>query len=120
MLGAAGGVVSHNIKRSGKNLVATKAAGRALKFFEARDATAEAEYVAEAIRALLQEDSAQHVAVFYRTNAQSRPFEEVFPRLGLRYRLIGGFRFYQPARVKDCLALVPLAMQPDRDIAHLR
>src|SRR2546425_4975560 len=46
-------------------------------------------------RSLLQEDSAHHAAVFYRTNAQSRPFEEVFRRLGLRYRLIGGFSFYQ-------------------------
>ena len=120
ILDAAGGVVSHNIKRIGKNLVATKAAGTALKFFEARDATAEAEYVAEAIRALLQEDSAHHAAVFYRTNAQSRPFEEVFRRLGLRYRLIGGFSFYQRAEVKDALAYVRLAMRPDDDIALLR
>src|SRR5260370_22675446 len=104
MLGAAGGVVSHNIKRSGKNLVATKAAGRALKFFEARDATAEAEYVAEAIRALLPEDSAQHAAVFYRTNAQSRPFQEVFRRVGLRDRLIGWLSCSQLAAAEDRLA----------------
>ena len=121
ILDAASGVVSRNFKRLGKkNLVTTKGAGTLLKFFEARDATAEAEYVAEAVRAVLQEDSAQHVAIFYRTNAQSRAFEEVFRRLGLRYRLIGGFSFYQRSEVKDALAYVRVAMSPDDNVALLR
>ncbi|HYL11076.1 MAG TPA: UvrD-helicase domain-containing protein [Candidatus Acidoferrales bacterium] len=120
ILDAASGVVAHNLKRIGKNLVATKNGGSPVKFFEARDATAEAEYAGEAIRTLSREDPSQHVAVFYRTNAQSRAFEEVFRRMGLRYRLIGGFSFYQRAEVKDALAYVRLAMNPNDDVALLR
>jgi len=120
ILDAASGVVRHNKKRLEKNLVATKVGGTPAKFFEARDAWAEAEYVVEVIRTLLQNDPSQHVGVFYRTIAQSRAFEEVCRRLGLRYRLIGGFSFYQRAEVKDALAYVRLAMRPDDDIALLR
>ena len=61
-----------------------------------------------------------HLAVLYRTNAQSRSFEEAFRNRGIRYRLLGGFSFYQRAEVKDALAYVRLAMFPDDDIALLR
>ncbi len=120
ILDAAGGVVKKNQKRLGKNLEATRGAGQLLAFFEARDAKAEAEFIAERIAALLAEDSHTHAAVLYRTNAQSRAFEEALLWRAIRYRMLGGFSFYQRAEVKDVLAYARLAMRPDDDVALLR
>jgi len=120
ILDAAGAVVANNPDRLGKSLRAEKSAGVSLKFFEGRDPQAEAEYVAGELERILKEDSDQTCAVEYRTNSQSRAFEEVFRRQGLRYRLVGGFSFYHRAEVKDALAYVRLAMHPEDDISLLR
>ncbi len=120
ILDAAGAVVSRNARRIGKQLQATRGPGDNLVFYEARDARAEAEYVAQRVAQLSSADSDSHIAVLYRTNAQSRSFEEAFRTRGMRYRLLGGFSFYQRAEVKDALAYVRLAMFPDDDIAFLR
>ena len=120
ILDAAAGVVANNQRRLGKNLKSTRFAGTNLGFFEARDSKAEAEYVADRIRALHGDDPAVHVAVLYRTNSQSRAFEEAFRARGMRYRMLGGFSFYQRAEVKDALAYARLAIFPDDDIALLR
>jgi DNA helicase-2/ATP-dependent DNA helicase PcrA len=120
ILDAAGAVVANNTNRLGKSLSAEKASGTKLKYFEARDAQAEAEFVASELERLLGEDSSQTCAVEYRTNSQSRAFEEVFRRRGLRYRLVGGFSFYNRAEVKDVLAYVRVAMHPEDDISLLR
>src|SRR5579872_6876504 len=120
ILDAAAGVVSNNRRRLGKTLKATRSAGNNLAFFEARDSKAEAEYVADRIRVLHGDDPAVHVAVLYRTNSQSRAFEEAFRARGMRYRMLGGFSFYQRAEVKDALAYARLAIFPDDDIALLR
>jgi DNA helicase II / ATP-dependent DNA helicase PcrA len=120
ILDAAGAVVANNPERFGKSLKAEKSAGVNLKFFEARDPQSEAEYVAGELERILNEDSDQTCAVEYRTNAQSRAFEEVFRRRGLRYKLVGGFSFYHRAEVKDALAYVRLAMHPEDDISLLR
>jgi DNA helicase-2/ATP-dependent DNA helicase PcrA len=120
ILDAAAGVVSNNRRRLGKNLKATRASGKNLAFFEGRDSKAEADYVGDAIRNLHEEDQAVHIAILYRTNAQSRSFEEVLRARGLRYRMLGGFSFYQRAEVKDALAYARLAIFPDDDIALLR
>src|SRR5712692_9423929 len=120
ILDAAGGVVANNPERLGKSLSAEKGAGTNLKYFEARDAQAEAEYVAGELDRILNDDSDQTCAVEYRTNFQSRAFEEVFRRRGVRYKLVGGFSFYNRAEVKDTLAYVRLALHPDDDIAFLR
>jgi DNA helicase-2/ATP-dependent DNA helicase PcrA len=120
ILDAAAGVVSNNRRRLGKNLRATRSTGNNLAFLEARDSKAEAEYVADRIRALHEEDPAVHVAVLYRTNAQSRSFEEAMRGRGMRYRMLGGFSFYQRAEIKDALAYARLAIFPDDDIALLR
>jgi DNA helicase-2/ATP-dependent DNA helicase PcrA len=120
ILDAAGGVVANNRRRLGKNLKATRSSGSNLAFFEGRDSKAEAEYIADAIRILHGEDPAVHVAVLYRTNAQSRSFEEAMRARGMRYRMLGGFSFYQRAEVKDALAYARLAIFPDDDIALLR
>jgi DNA helicase II / ATP-dependent DNA helicase PcrA len=120
ILDAAGAVVKNNSERLGKTLHAEKAGGANLRYFEARDAQAEAEFVAEELRRILDDDGAQTCAVEYRTNFQSRAFEEAFRRRGIRYRLVGGFSFYKRAEVQDALAYVRLAMHPDDDIAFLR
>ncbi len=120
ILDAAGAVVANNPERLGKSLSAEKGPGGNLKYFEGRDAQAEAEFVAGELERILNDDSDQTCAVEYRTNSQSRAFEEVFRRRGLRYKLVGGFSFYNRAEVKDALAYVRLAMHPEDDISLLR
>ena len=120
ILDAAGAVVANNPERLGKSLSAEKGGGTNLKYFEARDAQAEAEFVAGELERIQNDDSDQTCAVEYRTNFQSRAFEEVFRRRGLRYKLVGGFSFYNRAEVKDVLAYVRLAMHPEDDISLLR
>ena len=120
ILDAAGAVVANNPERLGKMLSAENGAGGNLSYFEARDAQGEAEYVAGALEKIQDDDSDQTCAVEYRTNFQSRAFEEAFRRRGVRYRLVGGFSFYERAEVKDALAYVRLAMHPEDDIALLR
>jgi DNA helicase II / ATP-dependent DNA helicase PcrA len=120
ILDAAGAVVANNPERLGKSLGAHNGSGSNLKYFEGRDAHAEAEFVASELERILNEDSSQTCAVEYRTNFQSRAFEEVFRRRGLRYKLVGGFSFYNRAEVKDALAYVRLAMHPEDDISLLR
>jgi len=120
ILDAAAAVVSNNPNRLGKSLRAENAKGRNLRYFEARDAQAEAEYIAGEIDRILNDDADQTCAVEYRTNFQSRSFEEVFRRRGLRYKLVGGFSFYNRAEVKDALAYVRLALHPEDDISLLR
>ena len=120
ILDAAGAVVANNPDRLGKSLSAEKGEGANLKYFEARDAQAEAEFVAGELGRILNDDSQQTCAVEYRTVAQSRAFEEALRRRGIRYRLVGGFSFYKRAEVRDALAYVRLAMHPEDDISLLR
>ena len=120
ILHAACGVVARNVLRLGKTLSGTRGAGSNLKFFEARDGAAEADYVATEILKLQSSDPSLHLAVLYRTNFQSRAFEEVFRKHGIRYRVIGATSFYQRAEIKDALAYVRLAINPDDDVALLR
>jgi len=120
ILDAAGAVVANNPDRLGKSLSAENGGGANLKYFEGRDANAEAEFVAGELIRILDDDSSLTCAVEYRTNFQSRAFEEVFRRRGIRYKLVGGFSFYNRAEVKDALAYVRLAMHPEDDVSLLR
>ena len=120
ILDAAAAVVRNNSGRLGKTLQATLGSGDALRFFEAQDSYAEAEFVSSEISALIRNDPDARVAVLYRTGAQSRSFEEVLRRLGIRYRVVGGFSFYERAEVRNALAYVRLLLHPDDDVALLR
>jgi DNA helicase II / ATP-dependent DNA helicase PcrA len=120
ILNAAGAVVANNPERLGKTLRAENGEGSSLRYFEARDAQGEAEFVAGELERIIGDDPSQTCAVEYRTNFQSRSFEEAFRRRGLRYKLVGGFSFYNRAEVKDTLAYVRLAMHPDDDVSLLR
>jgi len=120
ILDAAAGVVARNQKRLGKNLTATRGVGTSLAFYEARDAAAEAEYIASEIFQRERNDPGTHIAVLYRMNSQSRSLEEVLRKSGIRYRMLGGFSFYQRAEIKDALAYARLALNPEDDVAVLR
>ncbi len=120
ILDAAAAVVKNNSDRLGKNLQATLGKGDALRYFEAPDSSAEAEYIAGELAMEIRENSDARVAVLYRTGAQSRSFEEVLRRLGIRYRVVGGFSFYERAEVRNALAYVRLVFHPEDDVALLR
>src|SRR5260370_35392976 len=120
ILDAAGAVVANNPERLGKSLSAQKGPGGNLRYFEGRDAQAEAEFIAGELERILNDDSDLTCAVEYRTNFHSRAFEEVFRRRGLRYKLVGGFTSYNRAEEKDALADVPLATPPEADTSPPR
>ncbi len=120
ILDAAAAVVACNIRRLGKSLTGSRGPGTNLQYFEARDARGEADFVALRLLQLQRSDIKASLAVLYRTNFQSRAFEESLRRVGLRYRVLGGFSFYQRAEIKDALAYVRLAVNPDDDVALLR
>ena len=120
ILDAAAAVVKNNSGRLGKTLQATLGAGTPLRFFEAPDASAEAEFICGEISTIVRNDSNARVAVLYRTGAQSRSFEEVLRRLGIRYRVVGGFSFYERAEVRNALAYVRLLFHPEDNVALLR
>ena len=120
ILDAAAAVVRNNSDRLGKTLQATLGSGDGLRFFEAQDSYAEAEFVVGEISSAIRNDPDARVAVLYRTGAQSRSFEEVLRRLGIRYRVVGGFSFYERAEVRNALAYVRLLLHPEDDVALLR
>jgi DNA helicase-2/ATP-dependent DNA helicase PcrA len=120
ILDAAAAVVRNNTDRLGKTLQATLGAGEPLRYFEAQDSSAEADFICGELSTLVRNDPDARVAVLYRTGAQSRSFEEVLRRLGIRYRVVGGFSFYERAEVRNALAYVRLLFHPEDDVALLR
>ncbi len=120
ILDAAAAVVKNNSDRLGKSLQATLGSGDKLRYFEATDAVAEAEFICGEISSTLRSDPKARVAVLYRTGAQSRSFEEVLRRLAIRHRVVGGFSFYERAEVRNALAYVRLLFHPEDDVALLR
>jgi DNA helicase-2/ATP-dependent DNA helicase PcrA len=123
ILDAATAVVSRNDGRLGKTLLATKTTGELLRFFEARDAMDEAQFVGGEIARLLREagpGAGVHAAILYRTAAQSRVIEEALRHYSIRYRVVGGLSFYHRAEVKDALSYLRVVLHPEDDIALLR
>jgi DNA helicase-2/ATP-dependent DNA helicase PcrA len=120
ILDAAAAVVKNNSNRLGKTLQGTLGSGDLLRFFEAPDSTSEADYICGELSSIVRRDSDARLAVLYRTSAQSRSFEEVLRRLGIRYRVVGGFSFYERAEVRNALAYVRLLFHPEDDVALLR
>ena len=121
ILSAANAVIARNKRPQAKRLWTDAGAGDQLVGYVADDEHAEAQYVADEIDRLHDEQLAKpgDVAVFYRTNAQSRVFEEVFIRVGLPYKVVGGVRFYERREVKDALAYLRTLINP-RDTVSLR
>ncbi|CAN5241339.1 DNA helicase PcrA [soil metagenome] len=121
ILSAANAVISRNEGRKAKNLWSQEGDGEKIVGYVADDEHQEARYVVEEVDRLTDDADAKpsDVAIFYRTNAQSRVFEEMFIRLGLPYRVVGGVRFYERKEIKDALAYVRSLVNP-ADAVSLR
>ncbi len=113
ILQAANAVIAHNRERKPKNLWSELGEGEPVRALEVEDEHAEARFVAAEIAALVEEGfSGSEVAVFYRTNAQSRVLEDVLVRQGIAYQVIGGPRFYERAEVKDVIGYLQAIDNP--------
>ncbi len=121
ILSAANAVIERNTNRRAKNLWTAGADGTRIVSYVADDEHGEAQFVADEVDRLCDAGDARpgDVAVFYRTNAQSRVFEEVFIRVGLPYKVVGGVRFYERKEVKDVLAYLRVLSNPE-DTVPLR
>ncbi len=121
ILDAANAVIANNAGRQPKRLWTDAGPGEAITVFEAEDEHEEAAYIAEEI-ARLQDAGVglDDVAVFYRTNAQSRVIEELFVRFGVTYQVVGGLKYYDRKEVKDALAYLRAVVNPDDQVAIKR
>jgi DNA helicase-2/ATP-dependent DNA helicase PcrA len=121
ILTAANRVIDRNTERKPKRLWSDQGAGEQIVGYVADTEHAEADWVAREIDRLCDDHDVRpaDVAVFYRTNAQSRVFEEVFIRFGLPYKVVGGVRFYERKEVRDALAYLRAIANPD-DLVSLR
>ena len=114
-------MIGHNRGRKPKNLWSDAGAGAQIVGYVADDERDEARFVSGEIDTLTDAGSRPgDVAVFYRTNAQSRVFEEVFIRLGMPYRVVGGVRFYERREVRDALAYLRMLVNPDDEVSLRR
>ncbi len=117
ILDVAGAVVKNNLERKGKKLWTSNPRGGHVGYYQALDAEAEARWVAQKIVEHRREEFDIRAAVLYRTNSQSRVFEEAMRRTGLQYNIIGGFSFYERMEVRDIIAYLKLALNPNDSIA---
>ncbi|WP_442939320.1 DNA helicase PcrA [Nonomuraea sp. SYSU D8015] len=121
ILAAANAVISRNESRKPKNLWSDQGDGPKIVGYVADNEHDEAMFVAQEVDRLSDEEDVKpgEVAVFYRTNAASRVFEEIFIRTGLPYKVVGGVRFYERKEVKDLLAYLRVLANP-ADVVSLR
>ncbi|MEZ5425909.1 MAG: 3'-5' exonuclease [Pyrinomonadaceae bacterium] len=120
ILDAADAIISNNLGRKEKKLWTDKEDGDRIFYFQAFDADNEAKFVASKIYDHRRLNSRDKIAVLYRTNAQSRVFEDALRRMRIEYNIVGGFSFYERAEIKDVIAYLKLALNPFDDIALLR
>lgn len=120
ILDVAHGVIKHNVERKEKALWTQNPAGEKIRYFQALDAESEARFVSGKILEHLSADPDVRAAVLYRTNSQSRVFEEAMRRTSLAYNIVGGFSFYERMEVRDIIAYLKLAMNPHDSIALQR
>jgi len=122
ILEVANALIEHNVQRKPKNLWTESEHGSPVVRYKAEDEHDEAWFVAQEIERLVADEaeaSYGEVAVFYRTNAQSRVMEDVFMRSGIPYRVVGGVRFYERKEIKDALAYLRALVNP-QDAVSLR
>jgi ATP-dependent DNA helicase UvrD/PcrA len=124
ILEGASAVVRNNVKRKGKNLWTDRQGGSKIGYYEAPDGENEALFAADYISRYLgkcaDEGETGRAAVLYRTNSQSRLFEEALRRYGLQYHVVGGFSFYERAEIKDMISYLKLILNVDDSIALQR
>jgi len=112
ILDAATGVVSNNIARKGKTLFTQGGAGDPVRIVTTTNEREEAQFVVEKIVAMRGPVPLTEFAVLFRTNAQSRPFEEELLRANIPYTVVGGVKFYERAEIKDVMSFLRLAIRP--------
>jgi DNA helicase-2/ATP-dependent DNA helicase PcrA len=124
ILGAASAVVANNVRRKGKNLWTSRQGGAKLGYYEAPDGENEALFAADTInryvRQAAENGDTARAAVLYRTNSQSRLFEEAMRRYQLKYHVVGGFSFYERAEIKDLISYLKVVLNPDDSVSLLR
>ena len=124
ILQAASAVVSNNLRRKGKNLWTSRQGGTKIGYYEAPDGENEALFAADAIARYVREATERgddaRAAVLYRTNSQSRLFEEGMRRYQLKYHVVGGFSFYERAEIKDLISYLKVIHNPDDSVSLLR
>ncbi len=121
ILDGANGVVAKNVDRRRKNLFTEREGGDLIQVYHARNDRGEADYVVRQVLAAVREGNRRggEFAIFYRTNHQSRLFEEELLKYDMPYVVVGGVRFYDRAEIKDALAYLRLLINP-ADVAALR
>ncbi len=124
ILQAASAVVANNVRRKGKNLWTARQGGTKIGYYEAPDGENEAlfaaDWIARYVREATERGDSPRAAVLYRTNSQSRLFEEGMRRYGLKYHVVGGFSFYERAEIKDMISYLKVIQNPDDTISLLR
>lgn len=121
ILAAANAVIANNLTRKPKKLFTSKPAGDKISVYSATDERDEGRWIASEIEHQHGEGmSYNQIAVFYRTNAQSRMLEDMLMRAGVPYRLIGGTRFFDRAEIRDVMAYLNLVANPANDVAAHR
>ncbi len=124
ILQAASAVVANNVRRKGKNLWTSRQGGTKIGYYEAPDGENEAlfaaDWIARYVREANERGETPRAAVLYRTNSQSRLFEEAMRRYGLKYHVVGGFSFYERAEIKDMISYLKVIQNPDDTISLLR
>ncbi|HVF47044.1 MAG TPA: UvrD-helicase domain-containing protein [Pyrinomonadaceae bacterium] len=120
ILDTAHAIIENNVNQKKKRLWTANPGGERIFYYQAYDGDGEARFVASKIEEHQRRSLTDRIAVLYRTNAQSRLFEESLRRLRIDYNIVGGFSFYERAEVKDVIAYLKLAMNPFDDIALMR
>ena len=124
ILQGASAVVANNVRRKGKNLWTARQGGTKIGYYEAPDGENEALFAADHVAKYLREAAGRgetpRAAVLYRTNSQSRLFEEAMRRYGLKYKVVGGFSFYERSEIKDMISYLKVIHNPDDSISLLR
>ena len=122
ILDAANAVIDNNSGRKPKNLWTANGNGSEIIYYQANDERDEARYVIENMQKLQLNESAKlgDMAVLYRTNAQSRVFEEMLIKSGIAYTMVGGTKFYERKEIKDALAYLRLIFNPSDSLSLLR
>jgi len=122
ILSAANAVIEQNQDRKAKNLWSESGAGASLVGYVAESEHDEAEFIAGEIKKLSNDGISKYgdTAIFYRTNAQSRVFEEVFMRSGLPYKVVGGVRFYERREIKDFIAYLKVLANLEDEVSLRR
>jgi len=120
ILDASGALVANNAARKGKTLWTERVGGEPVMLYQALDGENESLFVAQQILEYQRRHPTDAVAVLYRTNFQSRLFEEACRRFGIKYSLVGGFSFYARAEIKDLLCYLKLCLNPNDTVSLLR